>query len=92
MSLTPGPWHVEPMLGDIMVYAEDEGDKGRPVCKVTRVNGNYDEIYGNDNARLIAAAPELLDALEGLLNCHDAEDFDSARDVAVAAIRKARGE
>ena len=54
-------------------------------------------IFGTDktaeaNARLIAAAPELLEALEGLLEAvSDGAEY-IATDAAVAAIKKAKGE
>lgn len=52
------------------------------------------------NARLIAAAPDLLDALEDMLSCHcdldfydtEASEKDAVADAARAAIAKAKGE
>ena len=46
------------------------------------------------NARLIAAAPDLLEALEGLLDLHsdDLQHAGPAWDAASAAIAKAKGE
>lgn len=46
------------------------------------------------NARLIAAAPELLEALERLLSCtrDDDDSLAAAQDQAMDAIAKARGE
>ena len=53
---------------------------------------NYGEWIGN--ARLIAAAPELLEALENLLKVHEGEGGTQyhAVDMARAAIAKAKGE
>lgn len=42
-------------------------------------------------ARLIAAAPEMLDALEAIESCLAPEDNDSAARRVRAAIQKARG-
>jgi hypothetical protein len=56
------PWHVERLGDDIMIYAEDKDDKGRPICEVVK-RDSYDLIYGNDNANLIACAPELYNQL-----------------------------
>lgn len=57
---TPGPWHTSrnerlPYL----IYASD----GYVVADVKVYHGRHDIMA---NARLIAAAPELLDALEGV--------------------------
>lgn len=91
---TPGPWEVSNLLrsyGSVYVRAD------RNFVRV------YDE-WGSEemqlaNARLIASAPELLEALEGLLcwcqgyeadklNPHAFSHMESAR----AAIAKATGE
>ena len=82
---TPGPW--ESKQESAYVPAQVWAD-GRQLA----------EVYGEDratraaNARLIAAAPELLEALEALLIGHEegatpSEWFEQAR----AAIRKAKG-
>lgn len=86
---TPGPWHVE--LGGF-VYS-----KTKKVADVG-LNGGYfasrisAEPERTANARLIAAAPELLEALEALLADHEKYcehgSFESA-DAARAAIAKA---
>lgn len=84
-SRTPGPWHID--IGQI--------DKsflvGRLQEAVFAKDGTPIAICGEnqDNARLIAAAPELLAALEGVLCVADrkTDEFDAAR----AAIAKARG-
>lgn len=77
---TPGPWHYDDELGG--VYSKG----GQFVCDVTDKN----------NANLIAAAPELLEALQKMVskaykqNWNDAypEEIQSAQ----AAINKALGE
>lgn len=91
---TPGPWTF---TGAAEARAKDGinlnqicfGDKSRNrVCTVAGHGVSKEE---NDaNARLIAAAPELLEALEGVLRVADRKtvEFDAAR----AAIAKARGE
>ena len=80
MKHTPGPW----------------------TCKVTDYAGQYlipetSEVMGKEdaaNARLIAASPELLAALEavcdGWENWADTAKIDAAIDQASAAIAKAR--
>lgn len=89
---TPGPWAATyKHLGDAPFVVES-GQPGEP-------NGGcyMAECYGPDaeaNARLIAAAPELLEALELLLfappsGCVDHHAIDAK---ARAAIAKARGE
>ena len=80
---TPGPWAYENYGGTVHVFLDNEG--GTPsICK----------LVGNDkdaNARLIAAAPDLLEALERVkatgvfLGAIPQEMVD-------AAIAKAKGE
>ena len=59
---TPGPWFVQP--GFLTIYNMDGGDYGL-TCAVASV---LDKQPGRDaaeaNARLIAAAPDLLEALK----------------------------
>ena len=77
---TPGPWNWENYNGIIHVFLENTF--GTPsVCKLIGENQE-------DNARLIAAAPELLDALDALINAPwSGTNVDKAR----AAIAKAKG-
>jgi len=77
---TPGPWSID--KEERWVIHEPEGKSGTLVVP---------EIYLDDdeaiaNARLIAAAPELLEALECLLKA----GHDDVRAMALAAIAKAR--
>lgn len=112
---TPGPWNVlfddtgGPFTGWPSVEASDELD-----CSIVHRAGFKQEYWGDlsqreaiANARLIAAAPDLLDALESVWlwmeNQADGQSkgghatFDlmmlrEQRDIARAAIAKATGE
>lgn len=67
---TPGPWHAfrigEGMLGSYTVRSADNPG----IASVPMVQPGGDGV-GRLNARLIAAAPELLAALEGLMEWED---------------------
>lgn len=86
---TPGPWMIRAeRYRYIHVYAHGGG-----IAHLDTVDGE-----GMANARLIAAAPDLLEVLEELLSmCQRQEDFHDDGDGcmferASAAIAKARGE
>jgi hypothetical protein len=102
---TPGPWIWQPMQGDDMP-------------KLFNANGTHICDFGNDrtyyptagtppdteDARLIAAAPELLNALRAMLVATDSKETEAfeghyatylitvAIPRAIAAIAKATGE
>lgn len=90
MSLhTPGPWTTrqipDPMLPNLVGYAIDFNEAQEQIA---------DFVYEEADACLIAAAPELLQALEGLASLYDTDEgcrstpeYIAAR----AAIAKARG-
>lgn len=110
---TPGPWHY---IGDgfdscaaadcgtdgyTVITRDSEGAFEGTICEIDYQN---DDAEAEANARLIAAAPELLEALEGMF-----EDFISIpemrdkpeyiakvvaerKEKARAAIAKAKGE
>ncbi|ELY4420451.1 hypothetical protein SMZ52_000913 [Cronobacter sakazakii] len=82
---TPGPWHVT--RGDVL------DRNGRMVASVEGFCPGENEDYDAD---LIAAAPDLLEALQGFVDLfHDVIDGDAimpALDKAYAAIAKAIGE
>lgn len=93
---TPGPW----MLTERTIYALNEQGANRFHASV---RDNYAPTYElNANARLMAAAPELLDALEKIklrLEVYLDDERDMAEssmqlclDYAQQAIAKARGE
>lgn len=75
---TPGPWTFE---------AGGHGNCGMIVGKTSVVCDFVDDPKEAD-ARLIAAAPELLEALEELLYART----DKSEGMAIAAITKATGE
>jgi hypothetical protein len=88
-EFTPGPWHLS--RSRVLVYASNKTEDDHVVAEVYAPNG-WDRAYAD--ARLIAAAPDLLAALRNLLALWDAEDdpADVERDVlepARAAIAKA---
>jgi len=79
----PGPWsrYNDGPCPNIFI----ESTKGGSVCKIA--NNSYAEA----NAHLIAAAPELLEALEAVIDYAPHEEFPFTAQVK-AAIRKAKGE
>ena len=90
---TPGPWYPLPGRHNISIRYKT-GDKDLPMINVASVRGQYSDgcPYGTSegNARLILAAPELLEALQAVVRVADRAtvEFDMAR----AAIAKATGE
>lgn len=87
---TPGPWWLHGP--ELSVYG---GLKSQIVCRLHDAHGN---AYGNwqANARLIAAAPELLEALRDLrsylkLGISPSSHWRSLLESADAAVAKATG-
>lgn len=79
MKHTPGPWRVYD-LTKCVVGPESEGN-------LVVAEAHHWRSEARANAFLIAAAPELLDAITGLLATPESA---SAREAAIAAIKKAR--
>ena len=92
---TPGPWAIyvpKCLSNDSMVYGIDTNN-GIKSESVVLFDGG---ILKKEDARLIAAAPDLLDALKALTHSLDVEDLvhDDQRSsfaAAIAAIAKATG-
>ena len=89
---TPGPWKVlEHSWSDTSIVAEgfDHGICLLDINHATEESQEADEALMAANARLISAAPDLLEALRGVLRVADRAtvEFDAAR----AAIAKATG-
>lgn len=101
---TPSPW--ECYIPSIGVNPNDTDDKGNYYWQIEPKTITFDEQYlcitgwmSEANARLIAAAPELLESLveclrygEGYTNCDQSYLPPTIRDLARAAIAKATGE
>ena len=92
---TPGPWRVVDSWNDYMV----ESQNGEEI--IWQDGPHNTPTINEANARLIAAAPDLLEALEHMLHrAHPAyvdddfmqEKLITAIEIARAAIAKAKGE
>lgn len=90
---TPGPWFVQGP------FADGEANKagGEPRTIVAEVEGETFDILddlGEDDARLIAAAPDLLTALDALMRCGPHPRMSEWRDamaLAEAAVARVDG-
>lgn len=83
---TPGPWRIEEFRkGSYLVTARNAG--------IAREGLVAQHVPGSANARLIAAAPELFEALENLMDFlfHGKKDRQTILR-ATAALAKARGD
>ena len=81
---TPGPWQVR-QAEEMFAIASEHG-------WIAAIEGDGDENVDRANARLIAAAPDLLEVLEEWLKAESVEEFVWAEDHAADAVKKARGE
>jgi len=99
-NYTPGPWRADSEMIQCQGKWQDENGEHFD-WKYPRVLAHVvDDWDYRANARLIAAAPELLEALQGLANALEAtpgprgvmELVPSQLENARAVIRKARGE
>ena len=87
MTHTPGPWHrnIAPATKYSTIYA----GRNTHICHLA--NGGLTELEVESNCNLIAAAPELLEALERAVFELD-QDGRTNTDDFKAAINKARGQ
>jgi hypothetical protein len=87
---TPGPWEIDQAIRHgFTVYSQQAGF----IVGYMDEEGRYGAVESEANARLIAAAPDLLEALEELLVQREGHySTQTAWDKARAAIAKARGE
>lgn len=93
---TPGPWYAEEQSYDSSsFYIRGSTPRGE---RLTWGKGAVAHIPRStvmpmyENARLIAAAPDLLEALNALLSIHIAHHNDPIHVAARAAVSKATGE
>lgn len=63
---TPGPWRYNPLIGAIFAETETGPDAAKKTISIVRVPLNDHEMHAN--ARLIAAAPDLLAALRDAID------------------------
>jgi hypothetical protein len=80
---TPGPWHVGMRQAERIVYDKT----GWAVANATVYHGESDRDQVLANARLIAAAPELVDACITALSVLDVVDGRHGGHAAIAAQR-----
>ena len=87
-SHTPGPWIIEdnPCVKPAVQVAAFDGVGNRHLQVIIQSH------VREEDARLIAAAPELLEALELMIDTHDEGGWPTASiTIARAAIAKAKG-
>jgi hypothetical protein len=86
---TPEPWRYEEFGPNVIIKATKN-----PMLSVVHSLYHESREQMEANARLIAAAPELLEALEMMLEMSEMGGFGKAyaEDVARAAIAKGKGE
>ncbi len=101
---TPGPWHIEPLADRFLAIKAADGETVECVS-LTRYDGKetkdgwerskYSPVpHAAANARLMAAAPELLEALQAYQDANRLH-YDSEADLyekGLFAIAKATGE
>ena len=97
MSHTPGPWEVERRTGQpdhwqVNGVNDDPGFQWRGLAMIYTSGSWADDPEGLANAHLIAAAPDMLEALEDMLRANWPDGIDAARSQAAEVVRKARGE
>lgn len=95
LKATPGPWEPHP----VMRWVSPASDMETPVCALRWETEGVacDETEVRANAFLIAAAPELYEALAWFINDIDGThtkmvEFDANVERARVALAKARGE
>lgn len=95
-GFTPGPWEVGPVDDTVVTHLGADGVR----YEIAAIDGDYNQPdewpVMEANARLIAAAPDLLEALQKVVSCFDIKDGLSVRDEqaikhAASVIHKATG-
>ena len=81
---TPGPWQVRHADGLFAIASEDGW--------IGTTDGDRDENAERANAHLIAAAPEMYQALLTIAVWPEGEPIERIQGIASAALDKARGE
>lgn len=90
---TPGQWRVSEKRGDLIDIRHENNEPGAMSLNLAHVVARHSWLKEAEaNARLIAAAPELLEALQFIINDCSRMIPKCAEDKARAAINKAMGE
>lgn len=85
---TPGPWEYKKIHGENQLIVKGSHKKlGHGIVSYQHVDAD-----SRENQKLIAAAPELLEALQDALYAYDKHGEHSEWDLARAAIKKALGQ
>jgi len=97
-KFTPGPWEVrldDSTFGPKLEIHQEGAENRVPICeRDLGFNDDVDE-ESKANAHLIAAAPEMYEAIEGLLNVISETRGEDARQAVIKAnevLAKARGD
>ena len=88
MAHTPGPWTVSGISGG-QIYKSNYPYSATFVADCN--SSITDDDMQKDNARLIAAAPDLLIACKAALNDRRYADWPGVADLLIAAIARAEG-
>ena len=102
---TPGKWLAAAKPSSVVGWPVVAAPMGQVICDVAIINKKPDHVNDGEfsayyaqieaNARLIAAAPDLLEALEWLVETSgdpDSAHLGRARDNAISIFARARGE
>ncbi len=73
MSHTPGPWHCHTNGSEFSVTAEDHNGATCYLARIDKFRTRHGDYADEANAKLIAAAPELLEACK--LSLRNTEDI-----------------
>ena len=89
---TPGPWHMGAGNGEGSIFAYNGRIRlelgGTTLYPIAQIGRGWNEVEDEANARLIAAAPEMLAALQSLAHpMASDEDLQNA----LAVIAKVKG-
>jgi hypothetical protein len=89
---TPGPWFVSRDTRPGYEWNNHIGQLAKPhieICAMFHTKGKDDNATGEANAKLVAAAPDLADALHDLICLIDVDKYPVAFDKAEYALVRA---
>lgn len=87
---TPGPWRLENHSGYRFLFKINSGAKGHPLGVTFQPIAGLSDRENEANARLIASAPDMLDALQAIVDAFGDQD-SILIDQCKAALNKATG-